>query len=47
MEGGRGVIREQRGCSGLGSEAEKLFRTKAELGVCACPRVCACRYVCE
>lgn len=29
MEGSMGVIREERGCSGLSSEAEKLLHTEA------------------
>lgn len=41
MEGSVGVIREESGCSGLSSEAEKLLNTEAEL----CVRGCGC--VCE
>ncbi len=44
MEGSMGVIREERGCSGLSSEAEKLLHTQAELWVCVC--VCVCLSVC-
>lgn len=42
MEGSMGVIREQRGCSGLSSEAEKLLHTKAEVCVCVCVFVSVC-----
>lgn len=31
MEGSRGVIREESGCSGLSSEAERLLHTEADL----------------
>lgn len=31
MEGSRGVIREERGCSGLSSEAKSLLHTEADL----------------
>lgn len=40
MEGSVGVIREENGCSGLSSEAEKLLHTEAEL--CVCPLVWVC-----
>ncbi len=36
MGGSMGVIREERGCSGLSSEAEKLLHTEAGLRVCVC-----------
>lgn len=39
MEGSMGVIGEERGCSGLSSEAEKLLHTAAELRARACPCV--------
>lgn len=41
MEGSMGVIREERGCSGLSSEAEKLLQTKAESCACVCVHACA------
>lgn len=31
MESSRGVIREESGCSGLSSEAERLLHTEADL----------------
>ena len=46
MEGSMGVIREERGCSGLSSEAEKLLQTKAESCACVCACVCVRGFGC-
>lgn len=40
IDGSMGVIREERGCSGLSSEAERLLHTEA--GLCECLFLCAC-----
>lgn len=42
MEGSMGVISEERGCSGLSSEAEKLLHSEVFVCVCECVCVCIC-----
>lgn len=44
MEGSMGVIRGERGCSGLSSEAERLLHTEA--GLCECVFLCVCAPEC-